>query len=237
MIFVTESPNDRDLIPLLGPLAVPVPIEFGDVNFFGYWTGWDGIRICGERKKLSDMLNSIQSGRHLNQIRMARESGFEFIFLILEAIIRPSREFGVLEERRGNGWISHNVAYSLLDDYLNEIAWYGDIRVFRSTSPRETVQHIKSVYKAFRKPPEDHHMLQKFYVPPTPSVGLTRRPQLVSRMAKELPGVGWGRAKEVEKAFKSPTEMVMASEEEWEKIPGIGKGTVKKVMEALNGGI
>ena len=55
-------------------------------------------------------------------------------------------------------------------------------------------------------------------------------------VAKELPGIGWGRSQDVDKAFRSVREMVAADEKTWLGIPGIGKGIAGKVVRALRGG-
>ena len=64
---------------------------------------------------------------------------------------------------------------------------------------------------------------------------MTKKLQLLHRVAGELPGIGFNRAKDVAKHFGSLIEMVLASEKEWRKIDGIGKGIASKVVKELQG--
>ena len=59
---------------------------------------------------------------------------------------------------------------------------------------------------------------------------------MVHRIASELTGVGFNRAKDVSKHFESLAEMVLANEKEWCKIPGIGKGLSKSIVKEIQQG-
>ena len=235
MILLTEAPNDQDLRPLLGGLAVPAPIPHGDVAFWGRWTDGATVRVCGERKKMSDLVQCITaSGRYLKQWQDARSAGFDFIFLVLESIYRPGAD-GLLEVWRGGGWRPYSppIEYRRIDQFLNEVAWYLGVTVKRSTGPKETASQIISIYLMFQKGPEDHQSLKQFYQPPTPAQ-LFWRPSFIRRVAKEIEDIGWDRSMEVEKAFGSVEAMVSATEADWRQIPGIGPKTAKKAVSALH---
>jgi ERCC4-type nuclease len=67
------------------------------------------------------------------------------------------------------------------------------------------------------------------------ALALISRPSLVRRVAKELPGIGWGRSGAVARHFRSVVDMVCAPQKEWEDIDGIGKTTASKVVKHLEG--
>jgi excinuclease UvrABC nuclease subunit len=52
-------------------------------------------------------------------------------------------------------------------------------------------------------------------------------------VASEISGIGWGKSKAVEDFFPSVMDMVMASEKDWRKIPGIGKEIAKIAVEEI----
>ena len=80
MIYLTTAANDRDLVRLFGDLAMDVPIQYGDFIFHGK-VGGEVVRVCGERKKFSDLVACINDGRHVQQVQSAHEAGFQYYFL------------------------------------------------------------------------------------------------------------------------------------------------------------
>jgi ERCC4-type nuclease len=65
---------------------------------------------------------------------------------------------------------------------------------------------------------------------------LLTRPTVTRCMAAQIPAVGRVRSAAVAARFKSPCEMVNASEKEWASIDGIGKLSAQKIVRALHGG-
>jgi len=190
VIYVTEAPNDQDLLPLLGGIALPAPIPHGDFCFFGVWEELRAIRVCGERKKISDLVQCITiTGRHLKQVQDAREAGFEFIFLVTEGLYRPG-ENGELEVREGNKWVPYYPAieYYRVDSYLNELQWYMGVVVKRSSSPRETARLVLDMYRLFQEPPEQHDSLKRFYSIPAPMRyrDWKKKPSLLRRVSQKM---------------------------------------------------
>jgi ERCC4-type nuclease len=234
VIFLTTSPNDADLLPLFNGIAQPMANPYGDFMFFGKWIAGEGVTVCGERKKLGDLLKCISDGRHLQQVWRAREAGFKHIFLILEAIIRPGRDTGLVQTRRGKDWVNAipETDYSRLEAYLNEISWYAGVQVKQTTSPRDTVRAVIALWKMFQTAPEDHSSLQKFYEPPPPAVHLTR-PSLFRRVVKELPKIGWERSQVMEQRFESVYVLVNSGREEWLQVEGLGPVIVDRARKEL----
>lgn len=249
MIFVTEAPNDRDLLPFFGGLATTAPIPHGDFCFFGLWYEKKPVRVCGERKKIGDLVNCAQStGRYLKQVQDAREAGFDFVFLVVEGRMRVGEKTGLLEIPKPPGvrkiaselpkptgrWIEFfpPIEYRRVDDYLNQVQFYLDVRLKRSESPRETAQIVMDAYVMFQKPPEEHQSLKQFYSPSAP-LQLYGAPSLLRKVAKELPGIGWERSKKVEEKFRSVRRMCEAEEKEWREVEGIGSTIAKRVVKAI----
>lgn len=240
MIYVTESPNDSDLASALGSLAIVAPIPHGDCVFFGVAEGRDNIRVCIERKKVHDIAACMTDGRYLAQAQAAHGAGFEYLVLIIEGLMRPSRRDGMVETPRGAGWVAMlpHTSYSRLNTYLDEVSLYMGVLVKRSASVTETAAQIKSLWQMFQRPPSEHQSLKKIYSSELQHT-LLSRPSLVRRMAKELPGIGWDRSLAVDEHFCSVVAMVGAGEGEWASLAGIGPKTAKRVtaaMKAMRGG-
>lgn len=241
MIFLTTAANDRGLLPLFGGLATLASIPHGDFAWFGVWgTGeaTESIKVCGDRKKLGDLISCIDSGRHIKQVQQAREAGFLFQFLVVEGVWRRG-ETGLVEVPRGNGkWYPYQpeITWRRVRAYLDEMDWYCGVRVRESRSARGTVELVVGLYHLFQKIAEDHQSLKAIYSAPAPTMSFLTPPSLTRRIAKELPGVGWTKAKVVEEAFSSPHAMVNAGVEEWMAVDGIGKVLSRRIVDALNGG-
>ena len=232
MIYLTTAANDKDLLKPLGDLAVTAPIPYGDFIFTGV-TEVDGqtqpVKVCGERKKMGDMVNCIDDGRHVAQMQAANEAGFDYYFLVLESVWRTDKG-GQVQYRRGRNWVPTGMHRTRLEAYLNQLHYLLGVQVKQSANVKETAAVIKGVYQFFQT--TEHSSLKKFYTSPVSGL-LLKPPSLVRRVAKELPGIGWERSLLVEETFDSVRTMVNAPLEEWLEIEGIGKGIATKVQEEL----
>ena len=65
------------------------------------------------------------------------------------------------------------------------------------------------------------------------AIALTKQ-SLVRRVANQLSGVGWKRAKEIDKVIYSVNLMCGMDEDEWKLIEGIGKTLSKQIVKELN---
>jgi ERCC4-type nuclease len=72
------------------------------------------------------------------------------------------------------------------------------------------------------------------YTPPPPAA-LWLKPSLVRRVATQLEGIGWEKSAAVAAKFSSVLDMIVATEAEWQTIPGIGKGLAARAVRQLLG--
>jgi ERCC4-type nuclease len=230
VIYLTTAANDRDLVRLFGDLAMAVPIPYGDFIFHGKVNG-EVVRVCGERKKFSDLVACINDGRHVQQVQSAHEADFQYYFLVLEAIWRETKDGEDTEFMQGNRWIRAGMSYQRVDAYLNELTYLMGVTVKYSKSSRETVRIVRGMHDFFEDT-EAHSSLKKFYSAPMSPVLLTR-PSLVRRVAKELPDIGWERSFTIEQRWSTVREMVNAPADEWIELEGIGKGIASKIDQEL----
>ena len=233
MILLTTAHNDRDLRSVFGSQAIPVAIPHGDFTFNGLWHEGEIVSICGDRKKFPDLVSCIGDNRHLDQVRAAREAGFDFIFVVLEAEWRDKD--GQAQYKR-RGWTDAGIETARVHAYLLQLQYYGGVDVFQTKNKQETVRLVLNMEKMFSQAPEDHSSLG-FYSPPPPLVSLYGKPSFMRRMLKELPGVGWELSARIEtRAVGKGDEMKDVfrwTREDWEMVDGIGQGLSSQIMEAL----
>jgi ERCC4-type nuclease len=237
MILLTTADNDKDLIPIFGSRAIPVPLEHGDFSWMGVWSNDEPIQVCGDRKKVDDLIACVTDGRHMEQVRKAYEAGFTRQFIIVEGQYRKSTHSGILEVPRRGGWIESftGIEYHRVAAYLNQLHWLLNVQVMRSASPRDTVEQVCELHSMFQQAPENHKSLQKIFSPPPPRVDLMRRPTVEEKVAVQLPGLGWGRGRAAAEHFISIKRLANATPEDWMEIDGIGEKTAVNVVEAING--
>jgi len=235
MILITTAANDKDLIPVFGSKASPSPIPHGDFIFQGLWSEGKTISACGDRKKFLDLVACINDHRHLDQIRAAREAGFDFVFVVLEAEWRTGKDGKSAEFRRGK-WRDAGIESARVHAYLLQLQYYAQVPVFQTKNKRETVELVLALETMFQKAPEDHTSLLGFHTSQPPQVSLFGRPSVMRNVLKELPGVGWELSSRVEEVAKRREdtlyEIAYWTEEDWEEVPGIGKGLSRQITEA-----
>lgn len=251
-LLVTSAINDSDLFRYLGSMAVRCPIPCGDVNFYGRKDDLSPLSVCVERKRIHDLVNSINDGRYLSQLQAAHEAGFDVFILIYEGAVRPSPIDGMLEvpvwryikspksgktvkQRVWEPLTPNSISYSRFTQYITELDYLAGVIVRHSLDVKETAAIIKALWDNFQTPPSKHQSLHKIFTPP-PTHVMLHKPSLVRRIAVELDGIGWERSAEVEKKFPTVSAMVNAGVKDWESIDGIGRKTALRVVANLNGG-
>ena len=246
-IYCSNLPNDQDMIQALGSVAHPLPIATGDACFSGIGDDYASILITVERKKIGDLCQCILNGRYLHQLQIAKANGADVFALIVEGVVRPSPEDGLLEVpvwgvnpktmKRCQMWepVKPTITYSRFDQYLTELDYLAGVIVKRSRDVHETAAIIKALWDNFQTSPDKHNSLRQVFSPPNTKVELVR-PSLLRRVVKELDGLGWERSKAVAEHFGNIRSMATAEVDEWCKIEGVGKKTATKVVQAIRGG-
>jgi len=250
MIYLTTAPNDADLIPIFGDICTPLSIPFGDFNFTGIWFENEPIWIWGERKKLGDLVNCIQSsGRLLRQVQDAKEAGYSQFFLIIEAMFRPNPQTNALQYRRGKTWTDYHInpkdpksaiiSYKRIVDFLNQLDFYCGIRYRITASPKDTVRKVLDLYHMFQTAPEDHGSLKQFETTTETGAAFLSKPSLIRRVVKEMDKIGWDRSKGFEEEFSNMADFCKVVAEgdlkRLLKVKGVGKGIAQSILDEAHG--
>ena len=239
MILIDDRVGSKELLPYFPKgLAELDRLEFADLSWLG--NGPDGIASIGvERKRLRDLLNSMQSGRLAGHQLLGLLNSYDIVYLIVEGIWRSGPATGLLEELRGNMWKPvalgrRQFMRKEVDGFLNTLEVCGQVVVRTTSTERETGVLVTNTYHWWQKEWEDHKSHLAMHKRRFRETGVRLEPpSVLRRVAAELTGIGWGRSELVEARFDSIREMVNASEEDWLSIKGIGKKIAGSVQEEL----
>lgn len=230
-----------ELAPLFqsyGIKPVICRLEFGDLDFIG--SGPHGeCAICVERKRISDLVSSIQSKRLSGHQLPGMARQYDYAYLIIEGLWRPASndQLEVFWAGRWSAAHAGQVTYRQIDNYLSTMEVISGVICRRTASDYETVAVLVDLMRWWSKPWDSHHSHDIKYQPADGPDGRKLRviaPSQVELVARTLPGLD-RKAKRVSKRFATVIEMVAATEAQWCEIDGVGKVGARRVMEALNG--
>jgi len=232
MITLDDRTGSVDLLPYFPSGTARLGrLGFGDASFVGKGKDDIPVMVGVERKTLSDLVGSLESGRFSGHQLPGLLASYNTVYLVIEGIGRVSRE--LVEVRQKGEWRSLGVSELALDNFLNTLEVMAGVIIRQTNTPQRTAYLIRHLYQWWDKGWDSHKSHLVFY-DPRPTLTITK-PGLVRRIAKELPGIGWTRSGPVSKHFGSVREMVLADHQQWEEIEGIGKGLAGRVVEAING--
>ncbi len=231
----------------LGPLFKPYGIspnvcrlDFGDADFFG--NGPQGqCAIAVERKRINDLISSIQSKRLSGHQMPGMAKGYDYAYLIVEGIWRPAAndQIEILGKIKDQ-WVwqspySGQVTYRQIDNYLSTKEIMNGVIFRRTASSNETVAVIVDLLRWWTKGWDDHHSHDIKYQPASDGHRLRMTaPSQVELVARTLPGMD-REAYRVSKFFPTVKSMILATEKEWTAVDGVGAVTARKIMEVLHG--
>jgi ERCC4-type nuclease len=232
-IYIDRRIGSAELYTPLQNRGVPVELttlEFGDVCFIGY--GPETQIVVGvERKRITDLLQSLISGRLSGHQLPGLVESYAYRWLLVEGSYRESPD-GFVEIPRGHGkWDVIRLQYTALENYLVTLCLRGGIHVQRTYSVHESAAWLDALHRWWtRKDWADHRSHLALHQSADYAIFL--RPTLVHAMAAQLPGIDQ-KAKDIAVKFKSVADMVAAEEPEWRTIPGIGKTLAARIHKAL----
>lgn len=242
-ILVDDREGSKNLIPLLGNLAISTRLDFGDAAFGG--NGPDGDFMIGvEVKTVRDLISSEMTGRLAGHQLPGLLSSYGRVYLLVVGYYRADAH-GYIEVQNGKTpWRWHRVSlgargmpYSYLEGFLQSLSEAG-VTVKLVGDYRQAACWLAATQRWWGKPYDKHKSLHKFNRSGSASIapsGASPNQEFVARVAKEFPGVGWDRAWAASNVFPSVRDMVCADTHAWEGVAGIGKVIAKAVVRALKG--
>jgi ERCC4-type nuclease len=239
--------DDREDSSLLKYLSVyefsttSCRLDFGDATFSG--NGPFGEVLIGiERKRLGDLVQSMQDRRLSGHQLVGMRNYYDFLYLCVEELWRPDHNGGIEVFRSGRfvplTTRADGCTYRQVTSYLNSLSIMGGVHILHSSGQLQTAAIYASLVHWWDKPWTSHHSHDVIYAPgphELPGKATPRRDaNMVELIASQLPGID-RKAWAVGAHFPTVADMLLASESEWMQIDGIGPETARKVTLALYG--
>ena len=242
-MIVDRRAGSRDLFPQL-QMAKVRPLELGDLHYGDVSILGNGPEGCPwtigiEYKKLPDLIQSIDNGRLAGHQLPGMLECYQSCWLLIEGIWQTGR-FGEVVVPRNSGWKSiingraQGFSAKSLYGFILTCQIKLGIQVVQCGTSDQTVSWLSAMNRWWTEKEYEEHRAHLAF-DNSSALTLVSRPSLVRRVAKELPGIGWGRSGAVAKRFTSVAEMATASQADWQGIEGIGKTTAEKVVRAIDG--
>ena len=241
MIRLDNRVGSGDLESYFRKWRVPFTLcrlEYGDAAIKGNGPNGSTIEVGVEIKKVRDALNSICDGRFAGHQLPGLLESYQCVWLVLEGQFSCDFESGLLTFRKGKRMAPLSVGtrqfmFRDLDHWLTTMETRGGVKVRRTLSRMETARYIADLHSWWTVKEFEQHRSHLAFDETMVDGDILLRPNLVRRIAAELPGIGWTRSKAVAARFGSVVEMVLANENEWKECEGVGQGIAAKVTKAL----
>lgn len=236
MILVDDRTGSKELLRLFPKgTAELARLDSADFCFLGNGPEAEPWMVGIERKKLPDLLGDL--GRFTGHQLPSMQDEYQVVYLIIEGVWRRNFSSGLLDVARKGGWRplslgSRRFMHRELDGLLTTLTMAANVHIRQTSNSEDTASLIVNLYRWWTNKEFEEHRAHLTREPPSSTI---RRPNLVERLAKELPGIGWKKAREAAAAFATPMALVLSSEEEWRQLPGVGKVLAARVVNALQG--
>lgn len=242
MITVDPRVGSKDLAAPLKSFGLPVclaQLEYGDVAFEGRGPEERPVLVGIEVKKVDDVLTCIRDGRFAGHQLPGLQQSYEVYWLLVEGQVRAGQHGIEVRSQSRNVWREpqgRRMPYSAWAHWLTTVELKGGCRVARTHDRAETVAWIASLYGWWtRKSWEQHESINAIH---DDAAGLRAhmvalvRPTKKEMVAARLVGPKTGMA--AARHFPSIAAMVLATEDEWRGVEGVGKKKAMEVVRLVN---
>jgi len=237
MIYLDNRVGSKELYRLFPKYAIELThLEYGDIMFAGHHA--DGDVVIGiERKRIGDLINSMCSGRLGGHQLIGMLNSYHYCYLVVEGVFRANPQSGILEVWRKSGWQEYTAGkrrFMARDIwcFLNTIEIICGVKCWYCARETDTVQWVLALAHWWMKEYGEH----KSHLQPNMSgrVQLSKH-SVVRRVAGQLDGIGWEKAKAIGEKYETVEKLVSAGEKELMEIEGIGEKLARGIREQLRG--
>lgn len=228
-------------------------LDFADIAFTGYGPNDSLARVGIERKVLSDLVSSLQSGRLVGHQLPGLLQTYTHVYLLVEGIWRPDPKTGLVIVPRAKGWVAQGfgnrrLLYADLQSWLNTLAVQAGVRLLRTASLTESCWVLAGLYKWWDKPWEKHTSLlpvlkgleRQGTADSDSTVFTLRKVPVLQKMLAQFTSLGWERSKAAADHFgqgrslrEALKALADAGEKDWQQVPGIGPVIAAKTVKEL----
>jgi len=243
MIYIDYRIGSKELLPYFRKgTAELTTLEFADAAFTGNGPD-DCLWAIGiERKRISDLVNSMTSGRLAGHQLPGLYNSYHVYYLLIEGLWRPSPRDGSLEIYVHKKWMpltlgSRRFMAKDIYKYINTLSILGGMKIAPVMStPRESATWISSAYSWWNdKQFWEHSSIEQEYSSTVQFY--TKKIPFLQRVAGELTGIGKGKAKAISLHYNSLWDFMFTDEKELRNIKGIGKELAESIIKEIHGGL
>ena len=239
-LLVDDRVGSIELVKHLKLACEATRLEYGDFAFFGNGPDDQILSIGIERKTLSDLVNSMQSGRLSGHQLIGLVDTYHIVYLLIEGTYRVNWDTGTIMVPRGKGWTplgfgARTFSYREVANFLNTLAIIGNVHVWFTHDIVESGAWIRFTYNWWQKAWEEHKAHKAFNRSRQgPTNALLVKPTILQRIANQLTGIGWEKAGELSAKFPTTESLVSAEPKDLMEVRGIGKGLANKIWKELH---
>lgn len=242
MIIVDTSDGSKDLLdcPDLFDVAVPGRLDSADVMLTGHGPNGSEISVGVELKKVNDLVSSISTGRLGGEQIPKMLQTYDYSWLLVYGDYFVDEQTNVMQVQRRGRWQNfrlgrqRHLPWSYIEGFLLTLQMQTGVRVKHVHTITEAAKWLVIVDKWLEKRWDQHKALKVFNRSgEMPFVGADPVEEAMARVAACLPAVGWERGWAAARVFDSIWEMMSASKDQWQEVPGVGKVIARSVVEAI----
>jgi len=239
-ILIDDRIGAKELYRYLDAPVIMQRLEFADACFIGCGPGGIPSWIGVERKRVGDLISSIDSGRLAGHQLIGLMNSYHEVYLLIEGIWRMGSEGEIQTYHNGKRkWCSiqqhgnSNWTFRSVTKYINTLMVTMGVKVWMTGTLKESAQYLTYLYNWWQIPYDKHTSLHQFHKVQRP-VDTLIKPSFLRRACAELEGIGWKRSATVASYFKTMENLVNATEKELLKVEGIGKKTAAAIRKELH---
>jgi ERCC4-type nuclease len=239
MILVDDRTGSAEIADLLPRSAILCRLEYGDFAWSG--NGKEGpVNVGVERKTVMDFLQSMTTGRLSGHQMVGLTQQYDWVYLLIEGVWRPDKDSGILQRMNHKGrWVdaaqgSRRFMARDVYNFVNTVWVMCGVATIITSNKWETAKWLMACSSWWEKDWGKHKSHLQFQKPVEHAQLV--KPNSVTRMANQLSGVGWDKARSLGARFKTMKELMEASEVELRSVDGIGPKIAKSIREELNNG-
>lgn len=228
MILVDSRAGSQDFLKPLAKMGLPVEsttLEYGDFAFLGRGEGGASLYIGIEHKRVSDLVQSLSSGRLQGHQLRGMLDTYDRPWLLIEGDWTHDEQgrvsmFAAKGKRRALRGAPPAVE---LEKRILTLETRGGLRVRHTATRRDSLRFLCALYYFWTDKALDEHRSHLAVYAPDLDRALALPISDFRRIVSQIPGIGYRTSAAVEAHFQgSFRRMMFAGVEEWAEIKTVG---------------
>lgn len=239
MICIDPRAGSQNL-PKLFPSDMVLVFELPAADLLLTNQAGDDFWTAIEHKKINDLLQCMVTGRFAGTQLPAMAEAYDDYWLVVEGPMRQGKdgELEVPANWKKEQWYQAKVGnrrfeWSDFETWCITMQTLTPLKIKVTQSRKETIEWIMTLH-AWWERGKDKHRSHTRLDTSRKTIEIIR-PKLIRKIAEQLPGIGHDKAIRVEQYFGDTFEMIVANEDEWSKIEGVGKTMAQRIVRAIYG--